>query len=292
MMEEEKVYFIIISIFKIRQVRAVKMSRLTIFLIIIIIIGILGADFTVALASENDDKTIFSFEKDGYWKPSDSISRDFNVKNIWGKVCYLDYITFKNTYIRDVETLKEYSVGEAINNGIINNYKVVISLNDANIGRDILFQGSIWDLIDAKIKLKNKIQMELDSVVTFNISITLDKLASNEYQNKSYEYIIEPLAYEVVTPDTGIRYAKDQRVLYLNKYIELQDGYKLAEDGFIYDKYGNRYTPLEYLDKIGLLGKFAFFIKTGDANMMLGIVTIILLMGSLIIMVKVGRRKG
>ena len=267
------------------------MNKSRIFLIIIIIIGILGADFTVVLAAEDDDKTVFSFEKDGYWKPSDSISRDFYVKNIWGKVCYLDYFAFKNTYIRDVKTLKEYSVEEAINSGIINDYKVIISLIDANKGKDILFEGSMQEVSNTKIELKEKLFMELDSVVTFNISITLDALASNEYQNKSYEYIIEPSAYEVTTPDGEIIYVEDQKVLFLNKYIDLEKGYKLAEDGFIYDEVGNKYTKEEYLNKVGLLGRFAFFIKTGDANIMLGVVTIILLIGSFIVMIKVRRKK-
>jgi len=267
------------------------MIKLRILLIIIIIVGILVADFSVVLAAGDDDKTVFSFEKDGYWKPSDSISRDFTVKNIWGKECYLDYITFNNTYIKDISTLKEYSVEEAVDYGIINDYKVIISLNDANEGKEILFKGSMQELCNAKIELKEKLFMELDSVVTFNISITLDALASNEYQNKSYQYILQPSAFEITKPVNGVKLIKDKKLFILNEYIELQDGYSFGDDRNIYDEDGNKYTEEEYIKKVGLIGVFALLLKTGDANMMLGVVTIILLIGSFIVMIMVRRRK-
>jgi hypothetical protein len=84
-----------------------------------------------------------------------------------------------------------------------------------------------------------------------------------------------------------VRFIEDKKLYYLGEYIDLEDGYVYGDDGYIYDRDGNRYTEEEYIKKVGLFRMFASFIKTGDVNMMLGLITIILLPSSFIVMILV-----
>jgi hypothetical protein len=204
--------------------------RRTILILFVVFCSIVN-NFTVVSAEEGNDMTVFSFEKDGYWEPSDSISHNFTIKNIWGKSCYLDYITLNKNYIIDVKTLREYSIDQAIENGIINDYNVVICLNDANEGNDILFDGSMKELENYKIQLKKKIFMEQNTTVTFNIKISFDKLAKNQYQNKSYQYIIEPSAYQVIPSEKNETKNKIEQLSNFGLFFKTSDGNMLL--GFI-----------------------------------------------------------
>ncbi|NLK95792.1 MAG: hypothetical protein GX275_11515 [Clostridiales bacterium] len=204
----------------------------------------------VAFAEE--DKAIFSFEKDGFWKPTDSVSRDFVIENIWGEEGYLDYLSFQNTYIKDIETKYEYTVDEATNLGILDGYLVEINLINDDNSENLIFSGSMKDFTEGKIFIDNKIYMKLDSKIKFNMTITFDNNAPNKYQNKSYEYIFKPSAYKLVISE------EEENIL------EKEKG-----------------------DNTNLISTF---FKTGDIDIVLFLVTVILSAFTIIILIKSNKK--
>lgn len=262
-----------------------KLVRINILFVITMIFCIFNSLNTVVLADDNGS-SIFSLDKDGYWKPADSVSHQFVLENIWNEEGYLDYLRFNKSYIEDMKTLKNYTVEDAIQKGIIADYTIIIALDDPKIGKIELYKGRLKDLDGVKINLKNKIYMKLDSKVIFRISIYFDKNASNEYQNKSYKYIIQPSAYKINDSNNQ----KGTIIINHPGGIVLIEGYTYGDDGYIYDIKGDRYTEQQYLDKISKMNKVSILFKTGDFNMALGFETIVLLILSFILMVVVKRR--
>lgn len=161
----------------------------------------------------NEDNKIFSFSKDGFWKPSDSVTHDFFIGNGYGVNCYLDGFTFTNSYIKDLNTGKEYTVTDAISDGIIQDYQVTLSVDDQNEGSLTLFSGKFTDLILQQIKLSKPIFMDTQKQVQFKIIISFNPEAGNEYQNKSYEFNLALQAHKALYanypkdfPDIKYRY--------------------------------------------------------------------------------------
>lgn len=171
-----------------------------ILFILIIIVQVLSN--TAFVKAGEDDKIIFSFEKDGYWKPGDIKSHDFILKNIWNEECYVDYLYFKYSYVKDSETDKKYTVEEAVQEGLIENYNVSLNmvLNDKEI---LLYEGTLRGLTFTKIELDHNIFMKLDSEIKFNMVISFNELTDNKAQNKQLEYIITPEAFKVIKDQNG-----------------------------------------------------------------------------------------
>ncbi|MBU5316108.1 hypothetical protein KQI30_07470 [Clostridium bornimense] len=144
-------------------------------------------------------ENIYSIEEDGVWRPTDEIRKDFVIKNVWKEKCFLESISFDRTVIKDINTDKEYSIDEAIKEGILDDeYNVTI-----NMGKEKLYSGTINELAKKTIVLDKPIFMDLNSKVDFCININFNAMAGNSYQNKRYEYILYPRAFKVVE-DTNI----------------------------------------------------------------------------------------
>lgn len=187
-------------------------------------IAILGLIFTTIIflrvcdanantVTVNEDNKIFSFSKDGFWKPSDSVTHDFSICNGYGVNCYLDGFTFTNSYIKDLNTGKEYTVTDAISDGIIQDYNVILSLDDQTEGSLTLFSGKFTDLILQQIKFSKPIFMDIQKQVQFKIIISFNPEAGNQYQNKSYEFNLALQAHKALYsyypkdfPDIKYRY--------------------------------------------------------------------------------------
>lgn len=149
------------------------------------------------LAKGEEENQIFSLEIDGLWKPSDIKTHEFKIKNDYGEKCYLDSISFKNTLIKDVQNQIVYSLKQAEEADIIDAYDVSISINDQSMGEKLLFSGKLKELQDKDIIIPNSIYMDIDQEINFNITIMFDMQAGNEYQNKSYEFILFPKCHKI-----------------------------------------------------------------------------------------------
>lgn len=211
--------------------------------VIVVITGILCANpiFTKA----NEDSSIFSLEKDGYWKPSDAITREFIISNTWNQKCYLDGFIFSNSYIKDLSTDRQYSVKEAIDEKIIDDYNVSLSIKDEIEGNEVLFSGGFNELINTQVKFSKPIYMNLDKQIKFSISISFDPKAGNEYQNKSYEFIISCDAHKTIysITDGTVNWPDIS-----NRYIDKDGNWRTY--GY-YDDKGDWHKP-GYWDKDGI----------------------------------------
>ena len=147
-----------------------------------------------------DDNYVYSREKEGVWKPSDIVYKTFTIDNIWGEKCYLQGISFKRSYISDVNSGKVYSFDEAKEEGILDTeYNIVIAKGNKNI-----YSGKISDLADRDINFEEPIFMDINSKVDFNMNISFNSLSGNEYQNKNYEYILYPNAFNVTVEKDNV----------------------------------------------------------------------------------------
>lgn len=144
--------------------------------------------------ADKKNNQIYSFEKDGYWRPTDDIGHDFYIENLWEEECYLESIGFKRISIKDISNDKVYSENEAVSSGIMDDkYYVTINQGEKNI-----YSGKMSELMKQEyITLDEPIFLELDTKVEFSMNIYFDALAGNEYQNKKYEYVLYPKAFKV-----------------------------------------------------------------------------------------------
>ena len=173
-----------------RRVLSVVFTALFTFITII--------NFNGKIAYAENEDYIFSFDIDGYWKPTDVKGHDFVVKNKFGKVCYLKGFSFKNTFINDIETNEKYTLTEAEEKGIIDAYNVILSLKDDKYGSKVLYDGKLKNLHNFNYEFAESLCMEKDSEIKFNMVISMDSQAGNEYQNKHYVFSINPNFYEIV----------------------------------------------------------------------------------------------
>lgn len=169
------------------------LKRIKLFIIILS----LSMIKVVGVKAESTD--IYSTEEDGVWKPTDKISKTFKIQNIWGKKCYLEGIEFSRSYIKDNDTNYKYIIEEAEKENILDGtYNVTIT-----DGKEEIYSGTMDDLANRTINFKEPIFMDLNFVGEFYITIEFNNLAGNDYQNKSYEYILKPKVF-VVTMDNNV----------------------------------------------------------------------------------------
>ena len=144
--------------------------------------------------ADKKNNEIYSFEKDGYWRPTDDIRHDFYIENLWEEECYLEGIGFKRVSIKDISNDKVYNENEAVSSGIMDD-KYYVTINQ---GEKVLYSGKMSELMKQEyITLDEPIFLELDTKVKFSMNIYFDDLAGNEYQNKKYEYVLYPKAFKI-----------------------------------------------------------------------------------------------
>lgn len=204
-----------------------KIAILCLIFIAVIFLKVCDVKADTVTVSENNK--IFSFSKDGFWKPSDSVTHDFLIGNGYGVNCYLDGFTFTNSYIKDLNTGKEYTVTDAISDGIIQDYQVTLSVDDQIEGSLTLFSGKFTDLILQQVKFEQPIFMDTKKQVQFKMIISFNPEAGNEYQNKSYEFNLAPQAHKALYTN----YPKDfPDIKY--RYIDRDGNWRT--DGYFDDK--------------------------------------------------------
>ncbi|CDM67313.1 hypothetical protein CM240_0134 [Clostridium bornimense] len=164
------------------------LQRIKLFIIILS----LSMIKVVSVKAELTD--IYSTEEDGVWRPTDKISKTFKIQNIWGKECYLEGIEFSKSYIKDNDINYKYSIEEAEKENILDNvYNVTITY-----GEEEIYSGTMDDLANRTINFKEPIFMDLNFVGEFYITIEFNNLVGNDYQNKSYQYILKPNVFVVM----------------------------------------------------------------------------------------------
>lgn len=170
-------------------------------ILLLCIVTICTICFTsIGVLGDEDYNYIYSREKEGVWKPSDIVNNTFTINNIWGEKCYLKGISFKRSYISDINSGKVYSLDEAKEKGILDTeYNINIAQGSKNI-----YSGKIADLANRDIDFENPIYMDVNSKVDFNMNISFNSLAGNEFQNKNYEYILYPNAYTVTVEKDNV----------------------------------------------------------------------------------------
>lgn len=173
------------------------MRNRRLFIKVLLIITILVSLNKSIVMAASDENGIFNFNKDGNWKPGDEVTHSFEIENIWGVECYLNSLYFKYSYIYDIDKDKEYTVEEAIKSELIDNYNVKLYIINANKIKEEIYNGTLRDLSNTKIKLKEDIFMKLDSTVSIEMKIYFNEECGNEFQNKSLEYILNPSAFKV-----------------------------------------------------------------------------------------------
>lgn len=167
------------------------------FITLFLISSILFNYNIVKVKADSDENSIFSFNKDGYWKPGDVVTHEFKLNNIWGVECYLNSLYFKYSYIYDLDTKEKYTVEEALESKLLDNYNVDFYIKKVDGTKEKLYEGTIMNLSNTEIDLNPDIFLKLDGSVVFEMTISFDEYSSNEFQNKSLEYIILPEAYKV-----------------------------------------------------------------------------------------------
>ena len=222
------------------------------------------------VVNAEDENSIFSFNVDGYWKPSDEKSHDFYIKNNFGKKCYLESLSFNNTLIEDIETNKKYTLEEAKKCGIIEAYNIILSLNDDKYGNTVLYNGKLKDMDKYTVSFPHGLYMDKDSEIKFNILITMDSKAGNEYQNKHYIFSIVPKYFEVKYSVDGDRenrrkYFEDKNGYYDENGNYVVNGYYDEDgnwhNGYYYDKDGVRHEMNPFSDGLNRVNKY---FKTGQ----------------------------
>ena len=199
------------------------LKRIKLFIIILS----LSMIKVVGVKAESTD--IYSTEEDGVWKPTDKISKTFKIQNIWGKKCYLEGIEFSRSYIKDNDTNYKYIIEEAEKENILDGtYNVTIT-----DGKEEIYSGTMDDLANRTINFKEPIFMDLNFVGEFYITIEFNNLAGNDYQNKSYEYILKPKVF-VVTMDNNVDDSLSMLTKtggFINKYTLIMVGVLIVSGG-------------------------------------------------------------
>ena len=110
--------------------------------------------------ADKKNNEIYSFEKDGYWRPTDDIGHDFYIENLWEEECYLEGIGFKRVSIKDISNDKVYNENEAVSSGIMDD-KYYVTINQ---GEKVLYSGKMSELMKQEyITLDEPIFLELDT---------------------------------------------------------------------------------------------------------------------------------
>ena len=89
------------------------------------------------------------------------------------------------------------------------------------------------DLANRTINFKEPIFMDLNFVGEFYITIEFNNLAGNDYQNKSYEYILKPKVF-VVTMDNNVDDSLSMLTKtggFINKYTLIMVGVLIVSGG-------------------------------------------------------------
>lgn len=170
--------------------------------VLIVLIIILGSINRKAFAAENDNY-IYDLSIDGYWKPGDVKKHDFEIRNGIGEKCYLESLSFKQISIKDLENDKEYSLLEAEKADIIDAYDITLYINDDKYGESILYSGKLKNISDNDISMEKDLFMDIDQSIKFQILISFDEKAQNQYQNKNYQFILTPKSHKVIYSEDG-----------------------------------------------------------------------------------------
>ena len=132
-----------------------------------------------------------------FWCPVNGKDYEFTVNNTWNEEGYIDYIEFDDSYIKNTSLGENYTLEEAMDNGIISKYNVKITMDDKKYGKADIFSGKLSEVKGLKLKVTN-VYLKLNTYVSFKMSISIE---GGETPNENgiverYTYIFNPRVYK------------------------------------------------------------------------------------------------
>ena len=144
-----------------------------------------------------------------FWCPVNGKEYEFVVKNTWNEEGYIDYMQFDDSYIKNTSLGENYTLEDAIEQGIIDNYNVKITLDDKKYGKADIFSGKLKEVKGLKLKVTN-VYLRLNTYVSFKMSISDSKKTPNEEGIvETYTYIFKPTVYK--SPLSKEEYEKENK---------------------------------------------------------------------------------
>lgn len=132
-----------------------------------------------------------------FWCPVNGKDYEFTVNNTWNEEGYIDYIEFDDSYIKNTSLGENYTLEEAMDNGIISKYNVKITMDDKKYGKADIFSGKLSELKGLKLKVTN-VYLKLNTYVSFKMSISIEggEIPNEDGIIERYTYIFNPKVYK------------------------------------------------------------------------------------------------
>lgn len=172
--------------------KKVKYIGMIFFLCVALISSFVCIPYINIMADEDQD-----LGGEEFWCPVNGKNYEFTVNNTWNEEGYIDYIEFDDSYIKNTSLGENYTLEEAMDNGIISKYNVKITMDDKKYGKADIFSGKLSELKGLKLKVTN-VYLKLNTYVSFKMSISIEggEIPNEDGIIERYTYIFNPKVYK------------------------------------------------------------------------------------------------
>lgn len=172
--------------------KKVKYIGMIFFLCVALISSFVCIPYINIMADEDQD-----LGGEEFWCPVNGKDYEFTVNNTWNEEGYIDYIEFDDSYIKNTSLGENYTLEEAMDNGIISKYNVKITMDDKKYGKADIFSGKLSELKGLKLKVTN-VYLKLNTYVSFKMSISIEggEIPNEDGIIERYTYIFNPKVYK------------------------------------------------------------------------------------------------
>ena len=172
--------------------KKVKYIGMIFFLCVALISSFVCIPYINIMADEDQD-----LGGEEFWCPVNGKDYEFIVNNTWNEEGYIDYIEFDDSYIKNTSLGENYTLEEAMDNGIISKYNVKITMDDKKYGKADIFSGKLSELKGLKLKVTN-VYLKLNTYVSFKMSISIEggEIPNEDGIIERYTYIFNPKVYK------------------------------------------------------------------------------------------------
>ena len=172
--------------------KKVKYIGMIFFLCVALISSFVCIPYINIMADEEQD-----LGGEEFWCPVNGKDYEFTVNNTWNEEGYIDYIEFDDSYIKNTSLGENYTLEEAMDNGIISKYNVKIIMDDKKYGKADIFSGKLSELKGLKLKVTN-VYLKLNTYVSFKMSISIEggEIPNEDGIIEKYTYIFNPKVYK------------------------------------------------------------------------------------------------
>ena len=172
--------------------KKVKYIGMIFFLCVALISSFVCIPYINIMADEDQD-----LGGEEFWCPVNGKDYEFTVNNTWNEEGYIDYIEFDDSYIKNTSLGENYTLEEAMDNGIISKYNVKITMDDKKYGKADIFSWKLSELKGLKLKVTN-VYLKLNTYVSFKMSISIEggEIPNEDGIIERYTYIFNPKVYK------------------------------------------------------------------------------------------------